>query len=106
MGWVYEYALVDRTGRHDLAQLRSLQDWFLRYELKTVPGVAEVASIGGMVRQYQVVLDPTKLAAYGVTHSGGDRGAEARQSGSRRLGVEAGRGRIYRSRQRLSENAR
>ncbi len=68
VGWVYEYALVDRTGQHDLSQLRSLQDWFLRYELKTVPGVAEVASIGGMVRQYQVVLDPTKLAAFGVTH--------------------------------------
>jgi Cu(I)/Ag(I) efflux system membrane protein CusA/SilA len=69
VGWVYEYALVDRSGRHDLSQLRSLQDWFLRYELKTVPGVAEVASIGGMVRQYQVLLDPVKLAAYGVTHS-------------------------------------
>ncbi len=68
VGWVYEYALVDRTGRHDLSQLRSLQDWFLRYELKSLPGVAEVASIGGMVRQYQVVLDPVKLAAYGVTH--------------------------------------
>ena len=68
VGWIYEYALVDRTGRNDLAQLRSLQDWFLRYELKTVPGVAEVATIGGMVRQYQVVLDPVKLASYGVTH--------------------------------------
>ncbi len=68
VGWVYEYALVDRTGRTDLAQLRSLQDWFLRYELKTVPGVAEVASLGGMVRQYQVVLDPVRLASYGVTH--------------------------------------
>ena len=68
VGWVYEYALVDRTGRHDLSQLRSLQDWFLRYELKTLPGVAEVASIGGMVKQYQVVLDPVKLAAQGVTH--------------------------------------
>lgn len=68
VGWIYEYALVDRSGRHDLAQLRSLQDWFLRYELKTVPGVAEVAAIGGMVRQYQVVLDPIKLAAYGVMH--------------------------------------
>jgi Cu(I)/Ag(I) efflux system membrane protein CusA/SilA len=61
VGWVYEYALVDKTGRHDLSQLRSLQDWFLRYELKTVPGVAEVASIGGMVKQYQVLLDPVKL---------------------------------------------
>ncbi|PIB92363.1 efflux RND transporter permease subunit [Caulobacter sp. FWC2] len=68
VGWIFEYALVDRTGRHDLSQLRSLQDWFVRYELKTLPGVAEVASIGGMVRQYQVVLDPQKLAAYGVTH--------------------------------------
>jgi Cu(I)/Ag(I) efflux system membrane protein CusA/SilA len=68
VGWIYEYALVDRSGRHDLSQLRGLQDWFLRYELKSLPGVAEVASIGGMVRQYQVVLDPTRLAAYGVTH--------------------------------------
>ena len=69
VGWIYEYALVDKSGRHDLAQLRSLQDWFLRFELKSVPGVAEVASIGGMVRQYQVVVDPQKLAAYGVTAS-------------------------------------
>ena len=68
VGWIYEYALVDRTGRHDLSQLRGLQDWFLRYELKTLPGVAEVASIGGMVKQYQVVLDPVRLAAYGITH--------------------------------------
>ena len=67
VGWIYEYALVDRTGQHDLAQLRSIQDWFLRYELKAVPGVAEVASIGGMVKQYQVVVDPQKLASYGVT---------------------------------------
>lgn len=69
VGWIYEYALVDRSGRHDLAQLRSVQDWFLRYELKSLPGVAEVASVGGMVRQYQVVVDPTRLAAYGVTHA-------------------------------------
>ena len=69
VGWVYQYALVDRTGGHDLSQLRSLQDWFLRYELKSLPGVAEVASIGGMVKQYQVVLDPVKLAAFGVTHA-------------------------------------
>ncbi len=67
VGWIYEYALVDKTGRHDLAQLRSIQDWFLRFELKAVPGVAEVASIGGMVKQYQVVVDPQKLASYGVT---------------------------------------
>jgi len=66
VGWVYEYALVDRSGNNDLAQLRSLQDWFLKYELQTVPGVAEVATIGGMVRQYQVVVDPDKLRAFGI----------------------------------------
>ncbi|MDA8254296.1 MAG: efflux RND transporter permease subunit [Betaproteobacteria bacterium] len=68
VGWVYEYALVDRSGQHDLAQLRALQDWFLKYELKAVPNVAEVASIGGMVKQYQVVLDPDKLRAYNLPH--------------------------------------
>src|SRR5499427_10321688 len=65
-GWVYEYALIDRTHQHSLADLRSLQDWYLRYQLETVPGVAEVASIGGFVRQYQVRLDPNKLLAYGI----------------------------------------
>ena len=67
VGWVYEYALVDKTGQHDLGQLRALNDWFLKFELKAVPDVSEVASIGGMVRQYQVVLDPDKLRAYGIT---------------------------------------
>ncbi len=66
VGWVYEYALVDRSGNHDLSQLRSLQDWFLKYELQTVPGVAEVATIGGMVKQYQVVVDPDLLRAYDI----------------------------------------
>jgi len=66
VGWVFEYALVDRSGNHDLSELRSLQDWFLKYELQTVPGVAEVATIGGMVRQYQVVVDPDKLRAFGI----------------------------------------
>jgi copper/silver efflux system protein len=66
VGWVYEYALVDRSGRHDLAQLRSLQDWYLRYQLQTVPGVSEVASIGGYVKQYQVEVDPDALAAFGI----------------------------------------
>ena len=66
VGWVYEYALVDRSGNNDLAQLRSLQDWFLKYELQMVPGVAEVATIGGMIRQYQVVVDPDKLRAFGI----------------------------------------
>jgi Cu(I)/Ag(I) efflux system membrane protein CusA/SilA len=68
VGWVYEYALVDRSGRMDLSQLRALQDWFLKFELKAVPNVSEVASIGGMVRQYQIVLDPDKLRAYGIPH--------------------------------------
>jgi len=66
VGWVYEYALVDKSGKHDLAQLRSLQDWYLRYELQTVPGVSEVASIGGYVKQYQVEVDPNKLIAYNI----------------------------------------
>src|SRR5436305_4743739 len=65
-GWVYEYVLVDRSHQHSLADLRSLQDWNLRYQLATVPGVAEVATIGGFVRQYQVKLDPNKLLAYGI----------------------------------------
>jgi Cu(I)/Ag(I) efflux system membrane protein CusA/SilA len=67
VGWVFEYALVDRNGKHDLAELRSLQDWNLRYALASVPGVAEVASVGGFVRQYQVQVDPNRLRAYGVT---------------------------------------
>jgi len=67
VGWVYEYALADRTGGHDLSQLRSIQDWFLKFELQTVPGVSEVATVGGMVRQYQVVIDPDKLRAFGLT---------------------------------------
>jgi Cu(I)/Ag(I) efflux system membrane protein CusA/SilA len=69
VGWVFQYALVDRSGRHDLAQLRALQDWFLKFELKSVANVAEVATVGGMVKQYQVVLDPVRLAAYGITHA-------------------------------------
>ena len=67
VGWIYQYALLDRSGKHDLAQLRSIQDWFLKYELKSLPNVAEVATLGGMVKQYQVVLDPQKMVAYGVT---------------------------------------
>ncbi|WP_194866550.1 efflux RND transporter permease subunit [Pseudoalteromonas sp. PPB1] len=66
VGWVYIYALTDRSGQHDISQLRSLQDWFLKYELQTVPGVSEVASVGGMVKQYQVQVDPDKLRAYGL----------------------------------------
>ena len=67
VGWIYQYALIDRSGRHDLAQLRSLQDWFLKFELKTLPNVAEVATVGGMVKQYQVLLDPIKMATLGIS---------------------------------------
>jgi Cu(I)/Ag(I) efflux system membrane protein CusA/SilA len=66
VGWIYLYALVDRTGQHDLSQLRAIQDWFLKFELQTVSGVSEVASIGGMVKQYQIIVDPDKLRAYGI----------------------------------------
>jgi Cu(I)/Ag(I) efflux system membrane protein CusA/SilA len=66
VGWIYEYALIDKTGKHDLAQLRSIQDWYLRYPLQTVQGVAEVASVGGYVKQYQVEVDPNVLAAYNI----------------------------------------
>ena len=66
VGWIYGYALVDRTHKHDISQLRSLQDWFLKYELQTVPGVSEIATIGGMVKQYQVIVDPEKLRAYDI----------------------------------------
>jgi Cu(I)/Ag(I) efflux system membrane protein CusA/SilA len=66
VGWIFQYALIDRTGRHDVGQLRALQDWFLKFELQATPGVAEVAPIGGMVRQYQVVVDPNALRAYGL----------------------------------------
>jgi Cu(I)/Ag(I) efflux system membrane protein CusA/SilA len=68
VGWIFQYALIDRSGQHDLSQLTSIQDWFLKYELQSLKDVAEVATVGGMVRQYQVVLDPIKLANQGVTH--------------------------------------
>jgi Cu(I)/Ag(I) efflux system membrane protein CusA/SilA len=67
VGWIYEYALIDHTGQYDISQLRALQDWFLKYELKSVPNVAEVASLGGLVKQYQVVLDPDRMRALGLT---------------------------------------
>ena len=66
VGWVYLYALIDRTGQHDISQLRSIQDWYLKYELQTVPGVSEVAAVGGMVKQYQVTVNPEKLRAFGI----------------------------------------
>ncbi len=87
VGWIYQYALIDRTGAHDLAQLRELQDWFLKFELKTLPDVAEVATIGGMVMQYQVVLDPVKMVALGITHEEIRRAIIAGQPGNRRRGA-------------------
>ena len=66
VGWVYEYALLDKTGKHDISELRSLQDWFLKYELQTIKGVSEVATIGGMVKQYQVTVDPQRLRAFDI----------------------------------------
>ena len=83
VGWIYQYALVDRSGGHDPSQLRALQDWFLKYELKSVPNVAEVASIGGMVRQYQVVIDPDKLASYAIPLS---RAVDAIQKANQETG--------------------
>ncbi len=83
VGWVYSYALVDRTGQHDLAQLTSLQNWFLKFELSTVPGVSEVATVGGMVRQYQIVVDPEKLRAYGIPLA---RVSEAVRNANREVG--------------------
>ena len=83
VGWIYTYALIDRSGKMDASQLRALQDWFLKYELKTVPNVSEVASVGGMVRQYQVVLDPDKLAAFNMPHT---RVIEALQKANQETG--------------------
>jgi Cu(I)/Ag(I) efflux system membrane protein CusA/SilA len=83
VGWIYQYALVDRSGQHDLSQLRAIQDWFLSYELQTVPGVSEVATVGGMVRQYQVVLDPNHLRTFGLPVS---RVKEAIQRANREVG--------------------
>ncbi len=83
VGWIYQYALVDRTGGRDLAGLRSIQDWFLKFELQTVPGVSEVATIGGMVKQYQVVVDPNRLRAYDLPLS---KVREAIQRGNQEVG--------------------
>lgn len=83
VGWVYEYALIDRTGKKDLSQLTTLQNWYLKFDLQKVPGVAEVATAGGMVRQYQIILDPDKLRAYGLTL---DQVMKAVQRGNREAG--------------------
>ena len=90
VGWIYQYALVDRSGGHDLAQLRALQDWFLKFELKTLPNVAEVATVGGMVKQYQVQLDPLKMASLGHHPGASHRGHRQGQSGNRRRGAGVG----------------
>src|SRR5216110_1546293 len=110
VGWVYEYALVDKTGKHNLAELRSFQDWHLRYALESVPGVAEVAPVGGFVKQYQVDLDPNKLLAYGIPisevvnkirMSNGDVGGKILEVGSTEFYV---RGRGYIKKIEDSEN--
>jgi Cu(I)/Ag(I) efflux system membrane protein CusA/SilA len=84
VGWVYQYALVDTTGGHSLAELRSVQDWFLRFQLRSVPGVAEVAPLGGFVRQYQVNVDPNRLQAYNIPIS---RVVDAVRTGNNDVGV-------------------
>ena len=83
VGWIYQYALVDKSGTQDISQLRALQDWFLKFELKTVANVAEVATVGGMVKQYQVVVDPDKLATYRIPLS---RVIEAINNGNQETG--------------------
>src|SRR6202789_3507971 len=98
VGWIYEYALVDHSGKYDISQLRALQDWFLKYELKSVPNVAEVASVGGLVKQYQVVLDPDRLRALGITidrvkqaigNSNGETGGSVLELGEAEYAVRA-----------------
>ena len=106
VGWIYQYVLIDRSGGHDLAQLRALQDWFLKYELQTVAGVSEVATIGGMVKQYQVVADPNKLRAFGITLGQLRRAIEASQPGDRRQRRRDGRGRVHGARHRLCGRTR
>lgn len=94
VGWVYQYALVDRSGHHDLSELRALQDWFLKLELQALPGVSEVATVGGMERQYQAIIDPLRLRQYGLQIN--DVAARIRAAGAERGGslIEVGEGEI------------
>ena len=105
VGWVFEYALVDRSGKHDLAELRSLQDWFLKYELKTIPNVSEVASVGGVVKEYQIVVDPMKLTQYGISLGEVKSALDASNRGGR-LFRRTGGSRIYGARQRPADARR
>jgi Cu(I)/Ag(I) efflux system membrane protein CusA/SilA len=84
LGWVFQYVVKDTTGKHDLAELRSYQDWYLKYYLKAVPGVAEVASLGGFTQQYQVNVDPNRLRSYGISIS---RVADAVRGGNTETGA-------------------
>ncbi len=104
VGWIFQYALVDRTGKNDLAQLRALQDWFLKFELKSLPNVAEVASVGGMVKQYQVVLDPPQAGGLRPEPGPGARGPAGRQPGERRLGAGVGGRGVHGARGRLPQD--
>ena len=106
VGWVYEYALVDTTGKHDLAQLRSIQDWYLRYPLQTVSGVAEVAAIGGYVKQYQVEVDPNALLRYGIPLNKLKMAIKMSNKDGRRSPSRKFRNGIYGSRSRLHPNDR
>ncbi len=106
VGWIFEYALVDRSGKHDLAELRSLQDWFLKFELKTIPNVAEVASVGGVIKQYQIVVNPLKLTQYGIGLADVKRAINASNQETGGSAIEMAEAEVYGSCQRVPPNAR
>ena len=101
VGWALEYALIDKTGKHSLADLRTLQDWQVQYQIRAVPGVAEVAPVGGFVKQYQVTIDPDKLLAYKIPINKVVEQIRREQSGSRRPGIGVHGQRVHGARQRL-----
>lgn len=104
VGWVYEYALVDKIGQHSLGDLRAIQDWIIKYELKTVPNVSEVASVGGMVKQYQIVLNPDRLSALNLLPRDGDERGIKRESGRRRFCCRARGSGVHGAHLWLSQN--
>ncbi len=106
VGWVFQYALVDKSGKHSLADLRSLQDWTIRYALQSVPGVAEVASLGGFVRQYQITVDPNRLSSYGIPLMKVDGGGPRLEQRGGRAAGRMERGRVHGPRPRLRQERR
>lgn len=102
VGWIFEYALVDRSGKHSLADLRAIQDWNLKFELKTVPNVSGVASVGGMVRQYQVIPDPARLRSLNITHQQLIDALKAANQEGGGLGAGDGRSGVYGAHDRVS----